>query len=167
MEAIVAVYSDWGIGAGGTQPIALSADRKYFREMTRGACVIVGRRTLADFPGGKPLPQRVNLILTTRELEIPGAVVVHSPAEAARKARGRTMVIGGASVYRQMLAWCDTAYVTKVGACPKSDVFFHNLDEDPAWQCVDPGQEAWEDGVSYRFCVYKRVGRIHAPGVGA
>lgn len=159
MEAIVAVYSDWGIGADGTQPVALNADRKFFRESTTGACVIVGRRTLADFPGGKPLPKRVNLVLTTQNLDIPGAVVVHSPQEAAEvaKAHGRAMVIGGASVYRQMMPYCDRVIVTKVGAQPKSDVFFPNLDESPEWVCTDPGEEGWEDGISYRFCVYQRV----------
>ena len=56
MEIIVAVYDDWGIGKDGTQPIALSADRKFFRETTRGAQVIVGRRTIEDFPGKSPCP---------------------------------------------------------------------------------------------------------------
>ncbi len=159
MEAIVAVYSDWGIGADGTQPVALNADRKFFRESTTGACVIVGRRTLADFPGGKPLPKRVNLVLTTQNIEVPGAVVVHSPQEASEvaQAHGRAMVIGGASVYRQMLPYCDRVIVTKVGAQPKSDVFFPNLDESPEWTCIDPGEEEWENGISYRFCVYQRV----------
>ena len=159
MEAIVAVYSDWGIGAGGTQPIALDADRKFFRRMTKDACVIVGRRTLADFPNGKPLPNRVNLVLTSQDVQIPGATVVHSPREAAEVAGGydRAMVIGGASVYRQMLPCCDRVIVTKLGICPESDVFFPNLDEDPQWVCTDPGEEAWENGVPYRFCVYERV----------
>ena len=58
MDIIVAVYDDWGIGKDGTQPVALTADRKFFRETTRGASVIVGRRTVEDFPGGKPLPGR-------------------------------------------------------------------------------------------------------------
>ena len=67
MELIVAVYDDWGIGKNGTQPIALSADRKFFRETTKGAMVIVGRKTLADFPGGNPLPNRTNLVQTKQE----------------------------------------------------------------------------------------------------
>ena len=62
MDAIVAVYEDWGIGSEGTQPVALSADRRYFREKTQNAWVIVGRKTLGDFPGGRPLPNRVNLV---------------------------------------------------------------------------------------------------------
>ena len=64
MELIVAVYDDWGIGCCGTQPVALSADRKFFRETTKGAMVIVGRKTLGDFPGGKPLPGRTNVVLS-------------------------------------------------------------------------------------------------------
>ncbi len=158
MEAIVAVYEDWGIGANGTQPIALSADRKYFRQMTKGACVIVGNRTLQDFPGGKPLPNRVNIVLTRGEQRIEGALIAHSPEQALSLAQGRTMVIGGASVYEQMLPHCDVVYVTKVGARPKSDVFFPNLDEDDRWICTDPGDMQWENGVSYRFCTYRRKG---------
>ena len=159
MEAIVAVYSDWGIGAGGAQPVALAADRKFFRQTTQGAWVIVGRKTLADFPGGRPLPKRVNLVLTRGDMELPGAVVVHSPQEAAEKAKDaeRVFVIGGASVYRQMLPCCDKVHVTKVGACPQSDVFFPNLDESPEWVCTDPGEEQTEDGISYRFCTYEKV----------
>ena len=85
MELIVAVYDDWGIGCCGTQPIALSADRKFFREMTKGAMVIAGRRTIADFPGQKPLPGRVNVALTRSGAEIPGFTVCSSPEEAARR----------------------------------------------------------------------------------
>ena len=71
MELIVAVYDDWGIGKDGTQPVALSADRKFFRETTRGATVIVGRRTVEDFPEQKPLPGRVNILLNRTKQERP------------------------------------------------------------------------------------------------
>ena len=79
MDAIVAVYADWGIGAKGTQPLVIPADRRRFRELTMGAAVIVGRRTLDDFPGGRPLPGRENFVLTRRNITIEGAQVVHSP----------------------------------------------------------------------------------------
>ena len=159
MEAIVAVYEDWGIGAEGTQPIALSADRRFFREITKGACVIVGRRTLEDFPGGKPLPNRVNLVLTGKDMKIPGATVIHTPVEAVKKAGEfeRAMVIGGASVYNQMLPHCNKVYVTKIAACPKSDVFFSNLDADPVWKQTKVLGEGEEDGIAYRFCLYERI----------
>jgi dihydrofolate reductase len=158
MELIVAVYDDWGIGADGTQPVALSADRKFFRETTRGATVIVGRKTLADFPGGKPLPGRVNLVLTRQNVEIPGATVCKSPEEAAKLAAEaeHAFVIGGGTVYRQMLRFCDTAYVTKVHCQPESDTFFHNLEEDPDWYLERVLQSGEEEGVRYEMCLYKR-----------
>lgn len=158
MELIVAVYDDWGIGKGGTQPIALSADRKFFRETTRGAMVIVGRRTIEDFPGQKPLPGRVNVALTRSSSEIPGFTVCNSPEEAAELAKtaDRAMVIGGGSIYRQMLPLCDIAYVTKVHVAPESDTFFPNLDSDPQWILEQVLQSGEEDGIGYEMCLYKR-----------
>lgn len=158
MELIVAVYDDWGIGADGTQPVALSADRKFFREMTRGAMVIVGRRTIADFPGKKPLPGRVNVALSRTAQEIPGFTVCATPEEAMEQAKTaqRAMVIGGGSVYRQMLPYCDTAYVTKVHATPVSDTFFPNLDQDPQWYLAEVLQSGEENGIGYEMCLYRR-----------
>ena len=158
MELIVAVYEDWGIGKDGTQPIALTADRKFFRETTRGAMVIVGRRTIGDFPGQKPLPGRVNVALTRSSAEIPGFTVCHSPEEAMELAKtaDRAMVIGGGSIYKQMLPLCDTAYVTKVHCKPESDTFFPNLDTDPQWQLEAVLQSGEENGIAYEMCLYKR-----------
>ena len=159
MELIVAVYDDWGIGKDGTQPVALSADRKFFRETTRGTTVIVGRKTLADFPGGRPLPNRVNVVLTRQDAEIADVVICHSPEEAVAYAKTapRAMVIGGGSIYRQLLPYCDTAYVTKVHAKPESDTFFQNLDEDPQWQLTEVLQSGEENGIFYEMCLYKRI----------
>ena len=158
MELIVAVYDDWGIGKNGTQPIALSADRKFFRETTRGCLVIAGRRTIQDFPGQKPLPGRVNVALTRSKTEIPGFTVCHSPEEAMELARSaeRAMVIGGGSIYRQMLPYCDKAYVTRVHVAPESDTFFHNLEEDPQWYLAETLQSGEENGISYEMLLYKR-----------
>ena len=158
MELIVAVYDDWGIGRDGTQPIALSADRKFFRETTRGAMVIAGRRTIADFPGQKPLPGRVNVALTRSNAEIPGFAVCHSPEEAAQLANTaqRAMVIGGGSVYRQMLPFCDTAYITKVHVTPESDTWFPNLDEMDDWYVAENLMQGEENGISYEILLYKR-----------
>ena len=158
MELIVAVYDDWGIGCCGTQPVALKADRKFFRETTRGAMVIVGRRTIDDFPGKQPLPGRVNVALTRTVTDIPGFTVCGSPEEAAELAKtaARAMVIGGGSIYRQMLPYCDTAYVTKVHTAPESDTFFPNLDEDPQWYLSEVLLSGEEEGVGYEMCLYKR-----------
>ncbi|MBO5543856.1 MAG: dihydrofolate reductase [Oscillospiraceae bacterium] len=159
MEAIVAVFSDWGIGSEGTQQIVLKADRKHFREVTGGDAVLVGRRTLGDFPGGRPLPGRHNIVLTRQRIEIPGAEVVHSEQEAAEAAarHPRCLVIGGASVYRQMMPWIDRVHVTKIARAPVSDSFFPDLDADPDWTCEESGPWLEENGVSYCFCTYRRL----------
>lgn len=158
MELIVAVYDDWGIGRDGTQPIALSADRKFFRETTRGAMVIAGRRTIGDFPGQKPLPGRVNVALTRSSAQIPGFTVCASMEEAAQLAKTaeRCFVIGGGSIYKQMLPYCDTAYITKVHVTPESDTFFPNLDEDPEWKLAQVLQTGEENGIRYEMLLYKR-----------
>ena len=159
MELIVAVYDDWGIGKDGTQPIALSADRKFFRETTKGAMVIVGRKTLADFPGGRPLPNRTNVVMTRQDVDIPDVVICHSPEEATKLAKTseRAMVIGGGSIYTQMLPYCDTAYITKVHTTPESDTFFPNLDADPQWVLSEVLQSGEENGISYEMCLYKKA----------
>ncbi len=158
MELIVAVYEDWGIGADGTQSVTLSADRRFFREQTQGACVIVGRKTLADFPGGRPLKGRRNIVLTHGTAEIENAELAHSPAQAAALAKGsgRCFVIGGESVYRQLLAYCDSAYVTKLRCKPVSDCFFPNLDASPEWELAEVVQRGEEQGISYEICRYQR-----------
>ena len=159
MEAIVAVFSDWGIGSAGTQQIVLKADRAHFRELTAGAAVIVGRRTLGDFPGGRPLKGRANIVVTRQEIEIEGAEVAHSTEEAVALAAKypRTLVIGGASIYRQFLPYVDTVHITKIDRAPRSDSFFENLDASPGWQALEP--EVWqeENGVRYCFLTYKRT----------
>lgn len=159
MELIVAVYDDWGIGKGGTQPVALSADRKFFRETTKGACVIVGRKTLADFPGGRPLPNRVNVVLSRTADAIDDTIICRSPEEAVELTRqySRVMVIGGGSVYRQMLRYCRKAYVTKVHARPESDTFFPDLDEDPQWKLQKILLSGEENGVAFEMCLYERI----------
>ena len=159
MEAIVAVYSDWGIGSNGSQPVVLKADRAHFRELTMGAAVIVGRRTLEDFPGGKPLKGRHNIVVSRQSLEIEGAELVHSTQEALEAAarQQRCLVIGGESVYRQFMPWVDTVHVTKIDLAPRSDSYFLNLDADERWQRQE--EESWqeEDGLRYCFVTYKRI----------
>ena len=159
MELIVAVYDDWGIGRDGTQPVALSADRKFFRETTRGAMVIVGRRTIEDFPGKKPLPGRVNVALTRSGAEIPGFTVCKSPEAAAELAKNaeRAFVIGGGSIYRQMLPMCDAAYITKVHCTPESDTWFPNLDEDSEWKLAEESEEQTYFDITYTFARYERI----------
>lgn len=157
MEAIVAVNADWGIGRDGTQSVVLKADRAHFRELTAGAAVIVGRRTLGDFPGGKPLKGRHNIVITRQAIEIEGAQVVHSTEEALAAAaeHPRCLVIGGASVYRQFFPYLDVVHITKIDLAPESDSYFPNLDEAEGWRC-EAGDWQEENGVRYCFCTYRK-----------
>ena len=109
MDLIVAVYDDWGIGCEGDQPIALDADRKFFRRTTAGSTVIVGRKTIGSFPGQQALPKRRNILLSRQDITLPGFETAHSPEEAVQmcKTDARAFVIGGGTVYRQMLPLCD------------------------------------------------------------
>ena len=158
MELIVAVYDDWGIGCCGTQPIALSADRKFFRETTRGAMVIAGRKTIGDFPGQKPLPGRVNVAISRNVKEIPGFTVCATVEEAAQLARTapRCFVIGGGSIYQQMLPYCDTAYVTQVHTTVDCDTYFPNLEKMEDWYLAETLQSGEENGTAYEMMLYKR-----------
>ena len=159
MDAIVAVYADWGIGADGTQPVTVREDRKHFRALTDGAAVIVGRKTLADFPGGQPLKGRHNIVLSASAPEIPGAELVRSTEEAVEAAerQERCLVIGGASVYRQLFPYISRVFVTQIDVSPVSDSFFPDLDADPGWTMTEAGPWQEEDGLRYRFCTYERI----------
>jgi len=158
MNAIVAVYSDWGIGCSGTQPIVLPEDRAYFKETTNGGAVITGRRTFLDF--GHPLPNRKNIILTSnRNFAVPGAFIVHDLDglwhELAHDDPEKTFVIGGESIYRQLLPYCTRAYVTKIDLAPQSDSFFANLDSLSNWKLDECGDTCTSGDVRYSISTYK------------
>ena len=160
MELIVAVYEDWGIGRGGTQPIALAADRKFFRETTKGCMVIAGRRTVEDFPGRKPLPGRENVLLTRQGGDSPGFTLCESVGKVLELAKRapRAMVIGGGSVYRQLLPRCNKAYVTKLKTRVECDTWFPDLDKSPDWKLAKILGSGEENGIAYTFCLYERTG---------
>lgn len=148
MKAIVAVYhahnnNMWGIGANGTQPLVLNADRVFFRKTTKGHTVIVGYKTLLDFPNQQPLPARKNIVLTRQNIQIPGAEIVHNTQELDLEDLAEAFVIGGASVYKQLLPFCDEVYVTHIYKDINPDVFFPNLAIDSQWesQVLDTGYE--------------------------
>ena len=136
MNIIVAVNEDWGIGFEGAQSVVIAEDRRYFKRVTDGGTVIVGRRTFESI--GKPLPNRRNIVLTSNSgFEAEGVVVAHSVAEVFREVADddpdRVFVIGGESVYRLFLPYCDYAFVTKIDVSPPSDAFFPVLDRMPYW----------------------------------
>ena len=148
----------WGIGCEGDQPIALSADRKFFRRWTAGSTVIVGRKTIGSFPGSQALPKRRNILLSRQQIELPGFETAHSPQEAAAMAAGdgEVFVIGGGTVYRQMLPVCDRAIITKVHTTAPCDTWFPNLDESPEWEMTEIIESGEENGIGYEMLLYRR-----------
>ena len=156
MTAIVCVSQNWGIGRDGALLFRISADLKRFKALTVGKTVILGRKTLDTFPGGKPLKDRRNIVLSRRELDIPGAEIAHSFEEAAALGGDDAIVIGGASVYMALLSRCDRVYVTKVGAAPDADSFFPDLDDNPDWRVASESEVFEENGLKFRFVDYVR-----------
>lgn len=158
MKLIVAVDACWAIGKDGDQLCYIPPDLKRFQRLTTGHPVLLGRKTLATFPGGRPLKNRRNLILSTDPAFAPAGGEVFATLKAALAAApADTFVIGGASVYRQALAYCDTAYVTQIHwAFPAADCYFPNLAADPAWEAVETeGPYRYED-LAYTYVTYRR-----------
>lgn len=156
MTAIVCVSQNWGIGRDGALLFRISADLKRFKALTVGKTAILGRKTLDTFPGGKPLKDRRNIVLSRRELDIPGAEIAHSFEEAAALGGDDAIVIGGASVYMALLSRCDRVYVTKVDAAPDADSFFPDLDDNPDWRVASESEVFEENGLKFRFVDYIR-----------
>jgi dihydrofolate reductase len=158
MNLIVAVDENWAIGKGGDQLVYIRADLKRFKELTTGHPVILGRKTLATFPGGRPLKGRRNLILSaTPGYEVEGAEVFADADSLLATAPKDSFVIGGESVYRALLDRCDTAYVTKIQAAFPADRYFPDLDAHPDWQVVEQGDVLEEEGIRFQYVTYRRV----------
>ena len=158
MNVIVAVDRNWAIGKDGDQLVYLSEDLKRFKALTMGHPVILGRKTLATFPGGRPLKGRRNLILSRNPAFAPeGGEVYRDLEELLSRAPEDAFVIGGASVYRALLPRCDTAYVTRIRKEYPADCWFPNLDEDPAWELAEESEPLEQDGVAYTYAVYRRA----------
>ena len=154
MYAIVAVDERWGIGRDNRLLFHLPADLKHFKALTSGHTVLMGRKTLQSLPGGRGLPGRRNLVLTSeRAFTAENAQVVHSVEDAVRAAGEDAWVIGGESVYRQFLPYCSEVWLTQVLSAPPADCFFPSL-EDFAEVSRSPVQE--ENGLSFQYVTYIR-----------
>ena len=160
MKLIVAADRNWAIGKNNKLMWSIPADMKFFRETTQGNFVIMGRKTLESFPQGQPLKNRVNIVITRNpSYKVKDAVVVHSVEEAieeSRKYDGDVFVIGGESIYRAMLPYCDTALVTRIDYAYEADTWFPNLDEDEEWELTDEGEEQTCFDLEYAFTRYER-----------
>ena len=162
MDLIVAVDKEWGIGKKNDLLFHLPEDMRFFRQMTSGHTVVLGRKTLESFPDGKPLRNRRHIVLTHGEdIPIEGVITVHSLRElleTLEKIRGKVFLIGGASIYKQLYRQCKNAYVTKILSDGDAEVFFPDLDQDPFFRLVEEGEVLHSvAGVFYQFVKYENV----------
>lgn len=161
MKTIVAVDKNWGIGRDGGLLTHLPEDMKFFRTTTKNKVVIMGRKTLESFPEGKPLKNRVNILLTGNPDYCPeGTVVCHSIEEVLEAVREYdsedVYVIGGQTVYEQFLPYYDTAYVTYMKADLKPDTYFINLDEREDWKLAAASEEKEYESLHFEFRTYRK-----------
>ncbi len=162
MNIIAAVDQNWAIGKNNALLVSIPADLKFFREMTTGKVVVMGRKTLESFPNGLPLKNRTNIVLSANPAyQVKDAIVVHSKDELNEELRryhsDDIYVIGGESVYRMMLEECDTAYITKIDYSYEADSYFPNLDEKDNWRLEAESEEQTYFDLEYCFLKYKRV----------
>lgn len=161
MNLIFAVDNNWAIGNKNQLLVRIPADMKMFRQETTGKVVVLGRKTLETFPNAAPLKDRTNIILSTnKDYKVEGATVVHSIEELLEELKKYpsedVYIIGGETVYRQMLPYCDTAHVTKIDHEYEADAFVPNLDEDSDWEITASSEEQYYFDITYEFLKYER-----------
>ena len=159
MRLIAAVDRNWGIGINNKLLISIPEDMKFFRATTMGNVVVMGRKTLESFPNGKPLKDRINIVLTRdRNYKVDGAVVCHTKEEVLeeldRYDTDNVYIIGGESIYRLFEPECDTALITKIDYEYEADAFFPDL-EKLGWELIEESEEQTYFDIIYNFCTYK------------
>ena len=161
MKAILSADKNWGIGYNNRLLVSIPSDMKFFRQTTTGKVVVMGRKTLESFPNGMPLKNRTNIVLTSNQnYQVKDAVIVHSEDELMEELKKYNTddiyVIGGESVYRMMLPYCDTVYVTKIDRAFQADTFFPNLDEMDEWEMTEESEEQTCFDLEFCFTKYER-----------
>lgn len=161
MNAIAAVDKNWGIGKDNHLLFSIPGDMKFFRETTSGHVIVMGRKTLESFPGGRPLKNRINIVFTKDEnYKKEGIITVHSVEELKKKIEDfdtkGVFVIGGGSIYELLISLCDTAFITKIDSAADADVYFPNLDDKPDWHIESKSETHEHEGLTYSFYTYKR-----------
>jgi dihydrofolate reductase len=164
ISAIVCVDKNWGIGSKGDLLIKIPEDMKFFKNMTANGMVIMGRKTYDSLPI-KPLPNRTNIVITSEKNKTPeSADTFYISMEFAKmylstlpKTACERYIIGGGTIYKELLPYCDTVYVTKVDyAFENVDTYFPNLEQNKEWEMTVNGEEKEYNELKYKFCTYKR-----------
>lgn len=163
MNLIACVDSNWAIGYKNELLVKIPSDQKFFRETTTGKVVVLGRKTRESFPGGQPLKDRVNIVLSRceslqrRENEI----IVNSMTECLEELKKYPdediFIIGGSSVYQQFLPYCNKAYITQVDREFSADVYFPNLAKNPEWKLVCESEEQTYFDNTFVYLTYERI----------
>ena len=161
MKAILSADKNWGIGYKNKLLVSIPSDMKFFRQTTTGRVVVMGRKTLESFPGGLPLKNRTNIVLTgNRGYSVKDAVIVHTYDELREELKkydtDDVYVIGGESVYRMLLPECDTVLVTKLDRAFQADTFFPDLDTMDEGEMTEEGEEQTCFDLEFRFTKYER-----------
>lgn len=160
MKAIVAVDKNWGIGRDGGLLVHLPGDLKYFKEKTKGKIVVMGRATLESLPGGKPLKDRVNIVLSRNKGYDADCPICHSHEDLFEIIKDYdeddVFIIGGEDIYRQFLPYCNVVYVTKIDEEFPADHHFENLDNLEEWKLVRESGIQEEKGIRYIFTEYQK-----------
>ena len=162
MNLIVAVDKNWAIGLKNKLLVSIPEDMKFFRTETAGKVVVMGRKTLESFPGGLPLKNRINIVLTgNRDYEAKGALVLHTVEDILQELKKypsqEVYIIGGESIYRQFLPYCDTAHVTKIDYAYEADTYFPNLDKLPEWKVTASSGEKTYYDLEFEFFKYEKA----------
>lgn len=165
MNLIVAVDRNWAIGNKNSLLVSIPADHKFFRQETTGKVVVLGRKTLETFPQGLPLKNRTNIIMSANpEYQVKDALIVHSKEELLeelKKYKSEDIyIIGGESVYRMMLPYCDVAHVTRIDHAYEADAYFPNLDELEEWEITADSDEQTYFDLAYEFVKYERKKQV-------
>ena len=161
MNLIVAVDKNWAIGNKGNLLVRIPADQKMFRDETMGKVIVMGRKTLESLPGGQPLHGRTNVVLTRNESYTKkGCEVFHSLEETLEFLKQfpseNVFIIGGETIYKQFLPYCDVAHVTWIDYEYLADTYFPNLEKDLDWKMTDVSDEQTYFDLCYEYRQYER-----------
>ena len=159
MNVIAAVDANWAIGDKNDLLVRIPHDQKWFQQVTTGKVIVMGRKTLETFPNGLPLKNRVNIVLTNSlDFKVKGAVIVNDieslMKELEKYNSEDVFVIGGESVYSQLIDKCDTAYITKIDYKYQADRYFPNLEKMEEWVLESESDEQTYFDLLYTFNTY-------------
>ena len=162
MNLIAAVDENWAIGKNNQLLVSIPADMKFFRTTTTGKVVVMGRKTLESFPNGLPLKNRTNIVLThDKSYKVKDAIIVNSMEDLREELKkydsDDIYVIGGESIYRQLVDACDVAHITKIDFSYDADAYFPNLDEKPDWELTADSEEQTYFDLIYHCLKYEKV----------